>query len=133
MSSLAQRLQPLAWLKRLKRGGAAEGEDLPIRDWTGPAGGSQAPRISGFDSALVWCVVALLSLGLVMVYSASVALPDSPKYKLYSPTFFLSRHALSLAHGLRRRAGRGAGADQVLGARTRPGCSSSAWCCWCWC
>ena len=61
------------------------------------AGGSQATRISGFDSALVWCVVALLSLGLVMVYSASVALPDSPKYKLYSPTFFLSRHALSLA------------------------------------
>ena len=32
-----------------------------------------------------------------MVYSASVALPDSPKYKLYAPTFFLSRHAMSLA------------------------------------
>ncbi len=84
-------------LKRLTGRGKGEGDDLPIRDWNGPAGGSAATRIAGFDSALVWCIVALLSLGLVMVYSASVALPDSPKYKLYSPTFFLSRHALSLA------------------------------------
>ena len=41
-------------------------------------------------------MVGLLALGLVMVYSASVALPDSPKYARYSPTFFLGRHALSL-------------------------------------
>ena len=68
---------------------------LPIRDWDGSAAG-QPTRIAGFDQALVWCVVALLALGLVMVYSASVALPDSPKYARYSPTFFLGRHALSL-------------------------------------
>ena len=100
MSTLVQRFNPLDLLKKLKglkNGGSGDGEDLPIRDWNpGPQGGA-ATRISGFDTALVWCVVALLSLGLVMVYSASVALPDSPKYKLYAPTFFLSRHALSLA------------------------------------
>ena len=100
MSTLVQRFNPLDLLKKLKglkNGGSGDGEDLPIRDWNpGPQGGA-ATRIAGFDTALVWCVVALLSLGLVMVYSASVALPDSPKYKLYAPTFFLSRHALSLA------------------------------------
>jgi cell division protein FtsW len=68
---------------------------LPIRDWDGAAAG-QPTRIAGFDQALVCCVVALLALGLVMVYSASVALPDSPKYARYSPTYFLGRHALSL-------------------------------------
>jgi cell division protein FtsW len=69
--------------------------DLPIRDWDGASTG-QPTRIAGFDQALVWCVVGLLALGLVMVYSASVALPDSPKYARYAPTFFLNRHALSL-------------------------------------
>ena len=97
MNALTARANPGDLLKRLTGRGKGEGDDLPIRDWNGPAGGSAATRIAGFDSALVWCIVALLSLGLVMVYSASVALPDSPKYKLYRPTFFLSRHALSLA------------------------------------
>ncbi len=96
MTSLVQRLNLPDWLKRLLGKADADGGDLPIRNWNGPPGGA-APRISGFDVALVWCTVALLSLGLVMVYSASVALPDSPKYARYAPTFFLSRHALSLA------------------------------------
>ena len=96
MSAAEARFSMGGLLKRIRHAlGKADGDALPIRNWPGPAGG-QAPRIAGFDAALVWCVVALLSLGLVMVYSASVALPDSPKYKLYAPTFFLSRHALSL-------------------------------------
>ena len=61
---------------------------MPIREWTGPAG-SLAPRISGFDQPLVWIVLALVACGLVMVYSASVALPDSPKFARYAPTHFL--------------------------------------------
>jgi cell division protein FtsW len=40
--------------------------------------------------------VALLAWGLVMVYSASIALPDNPKFGRYAHTFFLSRHALFL-------------------------------------
>jgi cell division protein FtsW len=95
MTALA-RFNPLDLLKKLKARRSGDVDALPIRDWAGPSG-SAAPRIAGFDAALVWCVVSLLSLGLVMVYSASVALPDSPKYKLYAPTFFLSRHALALA------------------------------------
>ena len=98
MSALTQGLGLDTLLQRVRagRGGNEATGDLPIRDWVGPVS-SQPTRISGFDQGLVWCVVALLSLGLVMVYSASVALPDSPKYARYAPTFFLGRHALSLA------------------------------------
>ena len=47
--------------------------------------------------ALEVCVViALLALGVVMVYSATVALPDSPKFARYAHTHFLTRHVLSL-------------------------------------
>jgi cell division protein FtsW len=35
-----------------------------------------------------------------MVYSASIALPDSPKFARYTPTWFLLRHAASIAIGL---------------------------------
>ncbi len=50
-------------------------------------------RIQQFDQALVWVTVALLAFGLVMVYSASVALPDNPKFARYSHSHFLARHA----------------------------------------
>ncbi|HET6827646.1 MAG TPA: putative lipid II flippase FtsW [Ramlibacter sp.] len=53
-------------------------------------------RVQGFDQALLWITVALLAWGLVMVYSASIALPDNPKFARYAHTFFLSRHALFL-------------------------------------
>jgi cell division protein FtsW len=89
-ASLSQRFE--AWRVRLAGGGEAA---LPIRDWTGTRAASQ--RVSGIDQAMVWVVLSLLALGLVMVYSASVALPDNPKFARYAPTHFLSRHALALA------------------------------------
>ena len=55
--------------------------------------------VLGFDQALVWVVVALLSWGLVMVYSASIAMPDNPRFASYAPTHFLSRHAFYLVMG----------------------------------
>lgn len=48
------------------------------------------------DDWLLWAVGALLLLGVVMVYSASIALPDSPRYANYSPQYFLIRHGVSL-------------------------------------
>ena len=53
-------------------------------------------RVHAVDPALLWVTVALLAWGLVMVYSASIALPDNPKFQRYAHTFFLSRHALFL-------------------------------------
>ena len=60
-------------------------------------GSRSAPvTLAGFDQALVWVTVALLMFGLVMVYSASVAMPDNPKFARYAHTHFVMRHALSL-------------------------------------
>jgi cell division protein FtsW len=68
---------------------------LPIRDWNG-ARAAPAQRVSDIDLGIVWVVFALVALGLVMVYSASVALPDNPKFARYAPTHFLMRHALAI-------------------------------------
>ncbi len=57
---------------------------------------SPAP-IPGFDQALLWVTVALLAFGLVMVYSASVALPDNPKFARYTHAHFLVRHVIFMA------------------------------------
>ncbi|HEX5372799.1 MAG TPA: putative lipid II flippase FtsW [Aquabacterium sp.] len=93
-----QRSSPLGWLAQLtgrvaRRGSEAVG-GLPVRDWVSI--NTQPTRVMGFDQSLVWVVLALLSLGLVMVYSASIALPDSPKFAKYAPTHFFSRHMFSL-------------------------------------
>jgi cell division protein FtsW len=50
----------------------------------------------GFDQALVWLTLALLAMGLVMVYSATIALPDSPRFAKYTPTFFFTRHLVAI-------------------------------------
>ena len=62
------------------------------------SGLSAAPsRIAGFDQALVWATVALLAWGLVMVYSASIAMPENPKFARYTHNHFLVRHMASVA------------------------------------
>jgi cell division protein FtsW len=61
-----------------------------------PVGIAQAQII---DTSLLWVAGALLALGLVMVYSASIALPDSPKFAAYKPHHFLVRHAFAIALG----------------------------------
>ena len=71
-------------------------EAIPVREWISVERGEPA-RLLGFDRTLVCLVVALLALGLVMVYSASVALPDNPKFARYTPTYFLSRHVMFMA------------------------------------
>ena len=76
-----------------ERGKRAVAEAIPVREWISVDQGQPA-RLLGFDRTLVCVVVALLALGLVMVYSASVAMPDNPKFSRYTPTYFLSRHVL---------------------------------------
>ena len=57
-------------------------------------------RELGYDQPLLWVVVALLLWGLVMVYSASIALPDNPRFTNYQPYHFAMRHAISLVIGV---------------------------------
>ena len=82
--------------KGASRRGRAAAEAIPVREWISVERGQPA-RLLGFDRTLVCVVVALLALGLVMVYSASVALPDNPKFARYTPTYFLSRHVMFMA------------------------------------
>lgn len=53
-------------------------------------------RMMEYDQPLLWAVLLLVTLGLVMVYSASIALPDGPKYAKYSSSHFLIRHAMAM-------------------------------------
>ena len=87
-----------AWLAGLS-GKAAD--VLPVR-----VGGtdyrqttSTPATMAGFDQALVWVVVALLAWGLVMVYSASIAMPDNPRFGKIASTHFLMRHVFALVVG----------------------------------
>ncbi len=64
---------------------------VPVRDWVRT---TPAKRVSGVDTPLVWVTLILVLLGLVMVYSASVALSDNPRFARFGPTYFVVRHAM---------------------------------------
>ena len=54
---------------------------------------SSAPtRVVSFDQPLLWVTLVLLIWGLVMVYSASIAMPENPRFAKYTHTYFLTRH-----------------------------------------
>jgi cell division protein FtsW len=65
---------------------------------------SAAPRESrgmlAYDPTLAWSALLLLALGLVMVYSASIATAEASAYTGYRPWYFLARHALFVGVGL---------------------------------
>ncbi len=61
---------------------------------------SQRSRMMEYDQPLVWVTVLLMLFGMVMVYSASIALPDSPKYAGYKSTHFLMRQAIFIVVAL---------------------------------
>lgn len=80
---------------RLGRGSADGVGSLPVREYVSVNAG-QPTRMMGFDQTLVWVTLSLMLLGLVMVYSATIALPDNPRFGNYTPGFFLQRHLVSL-------------------------------------
>jgi len=57
-------------------------------------------RMSSFDAPLAVAGTALLLIGLLMVYSASIALADGPRYANYGRYYFVVRHGLFLLVGL---------------------------------
>ena len=95
-AAVLARVSPRARLAA-RRARAEAVDALPVRDRFEAA---RPGRVHGFDHALALGVAALVLLGVLMVYSASVALPDSPKYARYEPTHFLVRHALAIGLGL---------------------------------
>ncbi|MBS1176305.1 MAG: ftsW [Proteobacteria bacterium] len=89
-----------AWWSRLAIAwqGRKAADALPVRDQV-QITPQRNTSLAGFDRTLVLVTIGLLALGLVMVYSASIALPDNPKFANYSPTYFLTRQALFIAIG----------------------------------
>ncbi len=90
--SLMDRLKALL---KLQRGEGQDGGPLPVRDFVNISS-AQPSRVMGFDQPLLWVVVSLLLTGLIMVYSATIALPDSPRFANYAPTHFFQRHIISI-------------------------------------
>ncbi|WP_238552177.1 putative lipid II flippase FtsW [Herminiimonas sp. CN] len=60
----------------------------------------QRSKMMEYDQPLVWVVVLLMLFGMVMVYSASISLPDSPKYASYKNSHFLIRQTIFVAASL---------------------------------
>ena len=93
LSGVTARLQ--SFWKRDDESGAA----VPVRDWVSTSAG-RPTQLQGFDITLVWVVLALMALGLLMVYSASIAMPDNPRFAKYLPTHFLTRHMVAIGFAL---------------------------------
>ena len=106
MNALTHRLS--GWFGRTPRDPVA----LPIRGRGYERSATAVPApVQGFDQALLWVTVGLLAFGLVMVYSASVALPDNHDRVIGNKKFVLERQGLCyllLASGV---AGQGRQAD----------------------
>ncbi len=61
-----------------------------------------SPRrvLAEYDTVLVWIITALLALGLVMVYSASIATAEAGKYTGHLASYYLVRHGIFIMIGL---------------------------------
>ena len=59
--------------------------------------GAPAPE---YDRSLAWAALLLVSLGLVMVYSSSIATAEAGRYTGNNSAYFLLRHSLFLALAL---------------------------------
>jgi cell division protein FtsW len=57
-------------------------------------------RDTAIDQGLLWSAVLLAAIGLVMVYSASIAMADAERFTGFRSHYFLARHGLYLAVGL---------------------------------
>ena len=53
-----------------------------------------------YDVSLAWAAILLLAIGVVMVYSASIAMAESSSHTGYRAWYFLVRHALFVAVGV---------------------------------
>jgi cell division protein FtsW len=56
--------------------------------------------VQEYDPLLLWSTLALLMLGLVMVYSASIATAEGQRFTNHQQTYFLIRHGVFLSIGL---------------------------------
>ncbi|AMC37123.1 cell division protein FtsW [Janthinobacterium sp. B9-8] len=56
--------------------------------------------MASYDQALFWCITLLLTIGLVMVYSSSIAMAEVDKDTGFRSNYFLIRHVIFLVVGI---------------------------------
>lgn len=56
--------------------------------------------VAEYDQTLMWVTVLLLGLGVVMVYSASIAIAEASRASANQPVYYLARHALFVVAGI---------------------------------
>ncbi|PAT38900.1 putative lipid II flippase FtsW [Vandammella animalimorsus] len=103
--SMATPNKKSGWLERLGlRGREPDGAlELPVRSAGLEYRYTTSPRpvtIQSVDQTLLGVLAGILAWSLVMVYSASIALADNPRFGGISNEFFLIRHAVSMAVAL---------------------------------
>ncbi|APV48464.1 putative lipid II flippase FtsW [Betaproteobacteria bacterium GR16-43] len=59
-----------------------------------------APQELGIDQGLLWSALLLLCIGLVMVYSASIAMAEAERFTGFRSSYFLGRHSVYIAIGV---------------------------------
>jgi len=72
----------------------------PARERVIPVHTLRVARFALVDRTLMVCIACLLLFALVMVYSASIALPDAPRYAAYGRSDFALRHAAFMFIGV---------------------------------
>ncbi|MDP1594269.1 MAG: putative lipid II flippase FtsW [Gallionella sp.] len=58
------------------------------------------PPQAQYDDLLIWVFIALLSIGLVMVYSSSIATAEGSKFTGHQASYYLMRHSVFIVVGL---------------------------------
>jgi len=62
---------------------------------------ARAPKPSAeLDFSLLWLAMGLLAIGLVMVYSASIAIAEAARYTHHNGEYYLLRQGIFIAMGV---------------------------------
>ncbi len=94
-ASLQKGLPPMRRAPSSRRAG--RGPVSPART----SAGTHLPAAQSLgDELLIWVLIGLLALGLVMVYSSSIATSEANKFTGYQPAYYLIRHGMFIAVGL---------------------------------
>ena len=56
--------------------------------------------LASYDPGLMWVTLILLTIGVVMVYSASIATAEAARFTGYRSTYFLTRHGVFVLLGV---------------------------------
>ncbi len=78
----------------------SETATIPALSFLGRASSKHPRTMLAWDASLAWAALLLLALGVVMVYSSSIAMAEASRHTGYRAWYFLARHAAFVLVGL---------------------------------